>query len=199
MVLVIIASGPPKTAGKVYEAMGVNRAQGCKIAKGLDVVGALAAHRFSTGRIGGRLCVFEVLDYGWTILLARGIARPRSLTQGGFEHELAAQLLKAETHRNDFGIQFEVYLGGLRGDAVMTHKKTGQRICVNIGISNAEHEVDSIEKFFRLPVARSVKYVLVGRDAAFVKKVRKILKTRKVEDAIVRQVHFRVIADLIKE
>ena len=81
----------------------------------------------------------------------------------------------------------------------MTDKKTGQRICCQIGVSKPDHEVDSIQKFFTLPVAQNTKFVLVARDAAFAKEVRQILKARKVEDAIVKQVHIRLIADLVKE
>lgn len=197
--LVVIASGVPKTAGKVYESLGLSRAPCVKIARALEAVGLITAHRFSTGRIGGQVCFFEVFDYGWTILQARGISRPALLTNGGFEHELAAQLLKAEAVRNDFGIEFEVDLGGLRADGVMTNKKTGQKICVFIGISKPDHEVDSIQKFFTLPMAQSAKFVLVARDVTFVKEVKKLFKARKIEDAIVTRVNVRVLADLVKE
>jgi len=197
--LVIIASGLPKTAGKVYEAMRLNRAQCCKIAKALEAVGAVAAHRFSTGRIGGQICFFEVLEYGWTILQTRGISRPAPLTNGRFEHELAAQLLKADAIRNDLGIQFEVDLGGLRVDGMMTNKKTGQRICCQIGVSKVDHEVDSIEKFFTLPASQNTKFVLIGRDTAFIRELKSLFKVRKTADAIVKQVNIRVIADLVKE
>jgi hypothetical protein len=197
--LVIIASGLPKTAARVYQAMGRNRAQCVKLAKSLEAVGAIAAHRFSTGRIGGQLCFFEVLEYGWTMLQNRGISRPITLTNGGFEHELAAQLLKAEAQRSDFGIEFEVDIGGLRVDAAMTNKKTGGHIHCQIGISKENHEVDSIEKFFTLPAAQTAKFVLIARDAVFAKEVRKIFKARKIADAIVQQVHIRLIADLVKE
>jgi hypothetical protein len=197
--LVIIASGLPKTAGKAYELTGKNRAQAGKTVKALEAVGAIAAHRFSTGRIGGQLCFFEVLDYGWTILQARGISRPSPLTNGKFEHELAAQLLKAEAIRNDFGIQFEIDVGGLRADGVMTNRKTGQKIYCQIGISKPDHEVDSIQKFFALPASQNAKFVLIARDVPFAKEVKKVFKARKIEDAIVKQVNMRVIADLIKE
>jgi hypothetical protein len=149
--------------------------------------------------VGGQLCFFEVLDYGWMILQARGISRPAPLTNGGFEHELAAQLLRAEAIRSDSGIQFEVDLGGLRGDAVMINKKTGQKICVNIAISKADHEVDSIQKFFTLPVAQSAKFVLIARDVPFAKEIKKVFKARKIADAIVKQTHLRVVADFVKE
>jgi hypothetical protein len=197
--LVIIASGVPKTAGKVYEALGTGRSQGVRIARAIEAVGAIAAHRFSTGRVGGQICFFEVLAYGWTVLQARGISRPTPLTNGGFEHELAAWLLKAEAIRNNFGIQFEVDLGGLRADALMINKKTGQRICCQIGVSKPDHEVDSIQKFFGLPASQNAKFVLIARDVTFVKEVKKVFKARRIADAIVKQVNIRVIADLIKE
>jgi hypothetical protein len=197
--LVVIASGLPKTAGKVYELMRFNRMQGVKVAKALEAAGAIADHRFSTGRIGGQICFFEILDYGWTILQPRGLSKPTAMTKGGFEHELAAQLLQAEAQRSDFGLQFEVDLGGLRLDAVMINKKTGQRICCQIGISKPDHEVDSILKFFARPGAQSAKFVLIARDAAFAKEVKKLFKDRKIEDAIVQQVNIRVLADLVKE
>jgi len=197
--LVIIASGIPKTAGKVYEAMGgLSRAQCIKIARALATAGAIVDHRFSTGRIGGQLCVFEVLPYGWTLLQPRGLFRPVPLTNGDFEHELAAQLLRAEAIRNDLGIEFEVNLDGLRADAQLRNKKTGERIWCQIGISKPEHEVDSILKFFALPAAASGKFVLIVRDVTFAKKVKQLFKTRRVPDAIVQRVNIRMIADLVK-
>jgi hypothetical protein len=197
--LVIIASGLPKTAGKVYELMRLSRVQGVKVAQALETAGAIADHRFSTGKVGGQICFFEILDYGWTILQPRGLSKPAPLTKGGFEHELAAQLLKAEAIRDNLGIAFEVDLGGPRMDAALINKKTGQRIYCQIGISSPDHEVDSILKFFALPAAASAKFVLIARDAAFAKEVKKLFKTRKVADAIVRQVNIRVLADLVKE
>jgi len=197
--LVIIASGSPQTAGKVYERMGLSRTQSRRIIKALEGAGALSAHRFSTGRIGGQICFFEVCEPGWAILRPRGLSEPAPLTKGGFEHELAAQLLKAEASRNDLGIQFEVDLGGLRVDAALKNHKTGQRICCQIGISRPDHEVDSIQRFFTLPVAKEAKFVLIARDTAFAKQVKKIFKTRQVAEAVVRRVHMRLIADLVKE
>jgi len=80
--------------------------------------------------------------------------------------KLAAQLLRAEALRNNFSIEFEVDLGGLRGDAVMTDKKTGQRICCQIGVSKPDHEVDSIQKFFTLPGFPECQVCSRARDAA---------------------------------
>lgn len=198
--LIIIASGLPKTAGKVYELMGLTRTQGRRIIKALEGIGALSAHRFSTGRVGGQMCFFEILRPGQVIVEARGISKATPLTNGGFEHELAAQLLKAESQRNDFGILFEVDVRGhLRLDAAMINKKTGGRIYCQICISKPDHEVDSIQKFFTLPAAREARFVLIARDSTFVKKVKKVLKARKIDDAIVKQVHMRLIADLVKE
>ncbi len=197
--LVVVASGVPKTAGKVYEAMGSSRAQCRKMAAALEAAGAMAVHRFSTGRVGGQICFFEVLDHGWTILEARGTSRPAALTNGGFEHELAAQLLKAEAKRNNLAVQFEVDVGGVRVDAVMTDKNSGSRIYCQIGISRPNHEVDSIEKFFTLPVSQNARFVLIARDVPFTREMTKIFKARKIADAIVRRVHMRVIADLVKE
>ena len=143
--LVIIATGLPKTAGQVYEAMGLRRAPCRKIATTLEAVGAIAAHR------------------------------------------------------SDFGIQFEVDLGGVRVDGVMTNKRTGQRIYCQIGVSKPDHEVDNIQRFFAPPASQNAKFVLVTRDVPFVKEVKRLFKARKIADAIVKQVHIRVIADLVKE
>jgi len=60
--LMIITSGLPKTAGQVYEALRMSRAQCRKVAKALEAAGAITTHRFSTGRVGGQLGFFEVLD-----------------------------------------------------------------------------------------------------------------------------------------
>ena len=124
--------------------------------------------------------------------------KPAALTNGDFEHELAAQLLKAEAQRHQYAIQFEVDVGGVRIDAVLTHKQTGQKICCQMGISKPHHEVDSIEKFFGLPISKTAKFVLIARDVAFAKDLKKHFKARKTTDVIVKQVHVRLLADLIK-
>ena len=195
--LVIIATGPPKPATKVYALTGQTRAQCRRITKALESITAVSPHRFSTGRIGGQLCFFEITGYGWQVLQKKGISRPEPLTNGGFEHELAAQLLRAEAQRNSLAIDFEVDMGGLRLDAVMIDKQTGRRYYFNIGISRPEHEVDSIERFFTMPAAHSAGLTLVARDSSFAKKVRNTLKKRRLNDSIVKNVEIKLIADFV--
>jgi len=195
--LIVIVTGPPKPATKVYEQMGLGRTQCRRIVKALESIAAVLIHRFSTGRIGGQLCFFEITEYGWQILELKGISRPKSLTNGGFEHELAARLIEAKARVEGFGVEFEIDIGGLRLDVALINRKTGQRAYYNIGISNPAHEVDSLEKFFSLPASQNSSFTLVARDSTFAKQVKKILKEKKVDANIMKKVEIKLIANFV--
>lgn len=196
-ILVMIASGPPKTVGAIYELMGLSRTQGRRNIKALENLGFVCAHRFSGRGMGGQICFFEILEPGWMFLEPRGLSRPASLTHGGFEHDLAARLLKTQTRERGKNIEFEVDLNSMVTDSVVIDKQTGARTYYNIGVSEPTREIDSLLHFFTLPVSQTASFVLIVRDGTFLKKVQKHLKDRKINDAILKQVQFQLIADLI--
>lgn len=195
--LVCIVTGIPKPVSKVKSQMNLNSVQLRRIAKRLESIGAIRPHRFSTGRVGGQLCFYEVKQYGWVILKAFQIIKTRSLTNGDFEHELAAQLIAAEGKRLGLSVQFEVDINGVRIDAVLTDRKNGRRRLYNIGISRPVHEVESLEKFLQLPIANSSQFVLVARDSSFAKKVKAILKSRDLQGEILHRIQIKLIADFV--
>ena len=67
----------------------------------------------------------------------------------------------------------------------------------NIGISRPEHEVDSIEKFLKLPVAQNSQFTLVARDSAFHKKVKAILKKRDPSGDILGRIEIKLLTDFL--
>ena len=193
--LVAIATGRPKQATKLFEQMGWNRTQARRIINRIESLGVICAHRFSTGRVGGQLCFYEITNNGWGLLSAKGISRPPSLTNGDFEHELAARLLEDFARDNGFEIKFEVDINGLRPDAALIDRKTGRRHFYNIGISREAHEVDSVEKYFAMPISENTPFTLIARDSAFAKKVRDILSERN----ITHNIEIKLITDFVKE
>ena len=195
--MVCVVSGIPKPASKIKKQMNLNPNELRRITKRLESIGAIRPHRFPTGRVGGQLCFYEITPYGWDILKAFNIRKPKSLTNGDFEHELAAKLIAAESKKLNFDVQFEVDINGLRIAVVLIDKKTGWRTLYNIGISRPTHEVESIEKFLQLPIAPSAKFVLVARDSSFKKKVQTILKKKDPKGDILKQIEIKLIADFV--
>jgi len=195
--LVSIATGAPKSAAKLCEHMGLSRQQLRRITKRLESIGATSPHRFATGKVGGQFCVYEITDYGWQILQAKGIIRPKPLTNGDFEHELAAKLIQIEAKRLGFAAEFEVDIQGLRLDAALINRKTGRRSLFNIGISRPAYEVRAIEKFFTLPISNDSTFTLVARDSAVAHKVQKLLKKKDPQDRILQKIEIKLIADFI--
>jgi hypothetical protein len=195
--LVTIATGAPKQVQKICQQMGLSRAQARRIAKRLESMTVIIPHRFATGRLGGQWCFYEITDYGWLILEQKGISRPKPLTNGDFEHELAARLVEEEGKSRAFATEFEVDIGGLRLDAAWICRKSGDRILFNIGISRPGHEVDCVEKFLKMPLARTFGFVLVVRDSSFRRKVQAILKKRDPKGDIHKRVEIKLIADFV--
>jgi hypothetical protein len=68
---------------------------------------------------------------------------------------------------------------------------------LNIGISRPAHEVETIEKFLRLPIAGETKFVLVARDTRFAANVKAILTGRDPKGEILRRVEIKLITDFM--
>jgi hypothetical protein len=119
------------------------------------------------------------------------------LTNGGFEHQLAAQLIGAMGIASGFIVRCEVDVDGIRVDIVYINKNTGARILHNIGISHPEHEVENIQKFMKLPVASNTKFILVARDSNFKKAVITLLKKQDPAGDIKKKIEIKLITDFI--
>jgi len=196
--LAVIATGPPKPITKVYEQMSISGAQGRRISKRLESVGAIILHSIPTGRRGGQLSIPEITDYGWEILRKNGISRAKSKTNGTFVHEATARLIESLEKRKSRTVDFEIDVGGRHLDAGSVDKINGDRTFFNIGVTNPAREAENIEAILKLPVMQISKFVFVGRDAKFVKEVQKILKSKDPTGNLLRQVEIKIIADFVE-
>jgi DNA-binding Lrp family transcriptional regulator len=195
--MVAAATGLPVPLTELYRRLGISGTEGWRIVKRLQDVGFIRIHNFSTGKRGGQLSLPEVTDPAWQFLIRKGLYRPKSRTNGDWEHEIADVLIEAEGKKQGQKVSFEPDLGGMRADVQWLDPKTGKRWIFNIGISRPAHEVDSIEKFLKLPAASDCKFTLVCRDAEFVRNVKAILKQRKREGAILRRIEIKLVADFV--
>lgn len=196
-VLVFIATGIPRPATKLCRQMNLSRTQYRRITKRLESIGAIAAHRFSTGRVGGQLCFYEITRYGWETLSAVGISKPKSRTNGGFEHELAAKLIEGKGSEKGFAVKFEVDIDGVRIDVVWIDRKNGQRIFINIAITNYTYEADAILRMSQLPILKDRPVLIVARDSVFAHKLKEALKAKSTQDNILNQIEIKLLADFV--
>lgn len=192
-----VATSTPIPLSEVYKRLSLSFTQGRRVTKGLAHLGLIRIHTFSTGKIGGRVRLIEITGAGWEYLISKGLSPPKSRTNGGWEHETAAQLIEIEGVRLGYRVSFEIPLGGLQADVQWLEAKTGQRILFNIGISRPAHEVETIEKFLKLAIAGETEFILVVRDTSFAKKVQAILKRRDPKGEILRRIEIKMIADFI--
>lgn len=195
--LVYAGTGSPKPICVIYRLMGLSRAQGRRIAKRLESLGAIVLHAIPTGRRGGRLCFPDVTDFGWQILKQKGIERPQSKTNGTFLHELTARLIEALERKCSRVVTFEVDVGGKRGDAMSRDRATGAKTLWQIGVSDPAREANSIEAILKLPVMRTSKLVFVARDRKFGAEVTKLLKEKDPSGEVLKKVEFKTIADFV--
>jgi len=195
--LVHASTGSPKPICVIYRLMGFSRAQGRRIAKRLESLGAIVLHAIRTGRRGGRLCFPEVTDFGWQILKDIGISKPPSKTNGTFLHELAARLIEAWERKQSHAVTFEVDVGDKRGDAMSRDRATGAKTIWQIGTSSPAREAGNIEAILKLPVMQISEFVFVARDTKFAKEVTKLLKDKDSTGRLLSRVEMKTIADFV--
>jgi hypothetical protein len=196
--LVHAGTGGPKPMCAIYRLMGISRAQGRRIAKRLESLGAMVLQAIPTGRRGGRLCFPNVTDFGWQVLRGKGTARPQSKTNGTFLHELAARLIEAWERKRSRAVTFEVDVGGKRGDAMSRDRATGAKTIWQIGVSDPVREAGNIKAMLKLPVMQTSDFVFVARDANFAKEVAKLLKGKDPSGEFLSRVEMKVIADFVE-
>jgi len=192
--LVYIVTGGPKPLCRIYEQMGLSRAQGRRIVKRLDSIGVILLHTVPTGKRGGRLSFPQITNYGWEILKNKGISQPKSKTKGGFIHELAASLIEAWERKRSRTFEFEVDIGGKRVDSVSIDKTSGLKTLWNIGVSDSVREADNIEAILKLPVMQTSKFIFVARDTKFASEVTKLLRDKDPSGKLLSRVEIKTIA-----
>lgn len=192
-----VALEVPTPATTIYSQLNISRTEARRIVKKLESSSIVIAHRFGSGHRGGRYCFYEITEYGWQLLNGRKIYRPKSLTNGNFEHELAAKLLKYYASLQKAKIKFEVQIENMRLDAGITDTTNGSCHYYNIGVTNPTREVDSIEKYFKLPVSKQVLFTLIARDTKFVKQVQQLTKQRKISQDIIDKFEIKKISDFV--
>ncbi len=195
--LILAATGKPMPLGKLYEVIGLAHRDGKKIVDSLEQKGLIRIYAFSTGKVGGKVSFVEVTDASWRILIARGFSRSKSLTGGGFLHNLAATLINIAEKKRGMTVNFEIDLKGVRIDVESRDNKSGKRVFINIGVSSPQREADVIEKIFAMPVMNGNRFVLVGLDGPFTKQVKDILKKKGWKSDALNRLEVRVIADFI--
>jgi hypothetical protein len=195
--LICTVTGVPKPTSKIKDLMNISFTELRRTTKKLENTGIIICHWFSTGRTGGKYCFYELTASAWSLLRIVGKNPPKPLTNGGFEHELAAQLISAKGIAAGFAVRCEVDVDGIRGDVVFTDKQTGARILHNVGISHPEHEVESLLKFLKLTSAGHTKYILVARDSNYRKNVVALLKKKDPSGEIQRRIEIKLMADFI--
>jgi hypothetical protein len=193
--LVGIATGPRRPMCQIYDQMNKSRAQGRRVVKRLESIGAVVLHTIASGRRGGQLLFPEVTDYGWRVLADMRIVRPTPKTGGGFTHELAAALIQRAEARKSRKLAFEIDIGGRRLDVRSTDPVTGEATLFNIGVSDPAREAANIEAILKLPVMQTSKFVFVAKDKEFTQQVRRLLSGQTASKDLLPRVDFKTIAD----
>ncbi len=176
---------------QLYAATGLNRRSGKKISDQLEKKGLIVTHSI------GRLSFIEVTTLGWGILKAKGMEKPIPKTNGGFEHELAVELIEACERAAGRSMDFEMDLLGKRLDAASHDRKSGKRTFYNIGITDPIREAENLIAIAKLPVVKSNELVFVARDKAFASRVTKALKKKGQSGNLLKQINIKTIADFV--
>lgn len=176
---------------QLYAATGLNRRSGKNTSDQLEKKGLIVTHSI------GRLSFVEVTPLGWIVLKAKGIEKPIPKTNGGFEHELAVELIEACERAAGRSMDFEIDLLGKRLDAASHDRKSGKRTFYNIGVTDPLREAENLEAIAKLPVVKSNELVFVARDKAFAAKVIKALKRQDPSGNLLKQSNIKTIADFV--
>jgi hypothetical protein len=123
----------------LYQVCGLNRRTGKRISDQLENKGLIVKHAI------GRLCFVEVTPLAWAVLEAKGIERPKPKTNGGFEHELAVELIEVWEKGDGRSVDFEVDLSGRRLDVVSHDRQSGKRRFYNVGMTDISREIIALE------------------------------------------------------
>lgn len=196
--LVCIATGILQHICKIYQTMGISRTQGRRIAKSLELMGAIILYSVSAPRRGGQLSLPLATDYGWQILAKSGFSKPNPKTKGGHLHEATARRIEACERAQSRKVIFEPDVGGRRPDVGSFDTRTGARTFFNIGLTDPTREARNIEAILKLPVMQTGKFVFVARDMKFAREVAKLLKDTDPSGKLLNSVEIKTIADFVE-
>ena len=141
--------------------------------------------------------MLEILPRGWLVLSKLGLKPPKPLIKGGWEHSAGSQLIANFGRRRGLAVRYEVDLPGARVD-VELRRNDGSRILHNVGISSPARELENALKIVCLPAVAGNQFVLVGRDAAFVRKVKLLMKQKGVERETAEKIGLKTIAHYLE-
>ena len=197
-VLVILATEWGISSTVMYKRAGLSPRKGIQAVKRLEAKGLIRVHTFSGAGRGGRYRIVEVTDEGWEILEGLGVERAKALTQGGWEHELAARLIGRAGKRRGYQVEYEVSMFERRFDVVWTSKE-GQKTFFEVELSDISHAVDNVLKAMEIPGVSMFmnRIVLVVRDKKDADRAAKLLAKRgyRVEES--NEISIRTISDFI--
>ncbi len=181
----------------LYDRLNLSRPQGVRLLTRLENVGLVRPHRFSTGRRGGMLTLYEIADAGWHLLEKFGLLkRPKPRTHGGFEHELAAEALdivgRSLGHRTDY----EIDLGAVRIDA-RWQSDHGASVFFQIGLNDPQREAQALAKAAHLAAVKAGKLILIARDKGLADKVMAILRQLVPDHTVADGVETKLIGVLL--
>ncbi len=176
---------------QLYQVCGLNRRTGKKVSDQLEKKGIIVTCCI------GRLSFIDVTPLGWIVLNSKGIEKPIPKTNGGFEHELAVELIKAWESAEGNSMEFEIDLFGKRLDAGSHDRKSGKRRFYNIGVTDPIREVESLIEIAQIPIVKNNEMIFVARDKKFASQVIKVLKKKDSSGKLVNQVVIKTIADFV--
>jgi DNA-binding MarR family transcriptional regulator len=196
--LIRVGVGIPKPVTQLYPDLNLSRTKGVSLAKKLEDRGLLRRHVFSTGKRGGSVTVLCTTSAGRGVLGKHGLNAPEPPIGGGSEHGLTAILITQRGREVGMAVSHEVDIGGHRIDVVWRDKRNGARTLFQIGITSPERELKNALEIVELPAAAENRFVVVARDAAFVKKLRSLIKQSDKADYLSERIEMRMVADYLE-
>jgi hypothetical protein len=179
------------TKTKLYDACGLNRRTGKKVSDQLEKKGLIVTHCI------GKNSFVEVTELGWTVLNDKGIEKPKSRTNGNFEHELSVKLIEAYENAQGRITTFEINFFNRRLDMGALDKSSGHNRYYNIGVSDPIRETAALADIAKLPVMKNNDLVFVARDLKFAEQVKKAIKKEDTSSQLLTKVTIKTIADFV--
>lgn len=148
--LILAAVILPRPLTQMYKQLCITGAKGARAVRELVNVGLVLVHTFPTGKRGGGIRILQVTEAGWNKLSEYRVKRPKTLTRGGWAHNLIAAALGTLGTGQGFRVAYEVVVGDLRMD-VRWQSPTGKLMFFQIALSRADREVEAVIKAMKVP------------------------------------------------
>jgi len=168
-----------------YELAGWSRHKGGSIVKKLEAQALVKRRTIS------RETYVALTDLGREELVRMGVKLPKPRTGGGPEHELAAVIVERYGRQRGYRVSFEVPLEGIRID-VKWDRPDGLTY-LNISVSRPKREAEKAIQAVSLPAIERAEFILVCRDAKFMKQTRQALQS--IDGELAERVKLAKITD----